>query len=140
MTSSDNTDIKNESFKKEGCPFCSDDIKAGIIAENALMFAIHDSSPVTKHHILIIPKRHCHDYFELTREERCDSHQLAATLKKSLLEKDNSITGFNMGVNCGVASGQTVFHSHIHLIPRRDNDTPNPRGGVRGVIPDKMDY
>ena len=53
---------------------------------------------------------------------------------------DETITGFNVGTNCGESAGQTKFHAHIHLIPRRDGDTPNPRGGVRGVIPDKMDY
>lgn len=90
--------------------------------------------------MLIIPKRHCLEYFEMTRQERCDSHELIEVLQKRILEKDSSVKGFNIGINCGEIAGQTVFHTHIHLIPRRENDTPNPRGGVRGVIPDKMNY
>jgi diadenosine tetraphosphate (Ap4A) HIT family hydrolase len=57
-----------------------------------------------------------------------------------LLWGDPPIDGFNLGVNCGRAAGQTVMHVHIHLVPRRNGDTPDPRGGVRGVIPEKMSY
>ena len=60
--------------------------------------------------------------------------------ENKIQEGDNSITGFNIGMNSGESAGQTIMHSHIHLIPRREGDTPKPRGGVRGVIPDKMDY
>ena len=65
---------------------------------------------------------------------------LILSLKNDILKNDPSVTGFNMGVNSGESAGQTIMHAHIHLIPRRDGDTPNPRGGVRGVIPDKMAY
>ena len=61
-------------------------------------------------------------------------------IPQRITEKDSSVTGFNIGINSGESAGQTIFHCHIHLIPRRNGDTPNPRGGVRGVIPDKMGY
>jgi len=121
------------------CKFCRmQDLT--IIAENKTVYAIKDSSPVTLSHMLIIPKRHCCDYFEMSRKERCHAHELIEKLKDRILRNDSSVRGFNIGVNCGETAGQTVFHAHIHLIPRRHNDIPNPRGGVRGVIPDKMNY
>ena len=121
------------------CLFCKME-GLTVIAENKTVYAIMDSSPVSQNHMLIIPKRHCLDYFEMTRQERCDAHELIETLKDRILENDPAVKGFNIGVNCGETAGQTVFHTHIHLIPRRKNDTPNPRGGVRGVIPYKMNY
>ncbi|MBU8911983.1 MAG: HIT family protein [Desulfobacterales bacterium] len=121
------------------CPFCK--VKNSIvIAENKTVYAIRDSSPVSSDHMLIIPKRHCLDYFEMTRQERRDTHELIEILKDKIIKNDPLVKGFNIGANCGEAAGQTVFHTHIHLIPRREKDTPNPRGGVRGVIPDKMNY
>ena len=76
----------------------------------------------------------------MTEQERQDANNLIEILRKRLTKKDSTINGFNLGMNSGETAGQTIFHSHIHLIPRRTGDTPNPRGGVRGVIPDKMDY
>ena len=76
----------------------------------------------------------------MTAEEQMDVNSLLTILSKKILKRDPSITGFNIGINNGGSSGQTIFHCHIHLIPRRDGDTPEPRGGVRGVIPDKMNY
>lgn len=121
------------------CPFCDRD-SIHIIDRESTVFAIKDSSPVTRHHMLIIPVRHCIDYFELTQEERIDCHILIKRLKERIQRTDPQVTGFNIGTNCGKTAGQTVFHTHIHLIPRRENDTPDPRGGVRGVIPGKMNY
>ena len=76
----------------------------------------------------------------MTERERSDSNALIRQLKNSIKEQDDSVVSFNVGMNCGEEAGQTVMHSHIHLIPRRKGDTPKPRGGVRGVIPNKMDY
>ncbi|SDU19908.1 HIT family protein [Desulfobacula phenolica] len=121
------------------CVFCMTE-QLNILVENKTVFAIRDRSPVSQGHLLVIPKRHCIDYFEMTRQERCDSHKLIEILKEKILKTDTTVNGFNIGVNCGKTAGQTIFHAHIHLIPRRTNDTPNPRGGVRGVIPDKMNY
>ena len=80
------------------------------------------------------------NYFSMTDKEREDATALLKAIKSKLEEGDPTITGFNIGMNSGETAGQTVMHSHIHLIPRRKGDTPNPRGGVRGVIPNKMDY
>ena len=121
------------------CLFCRTE-SLPVIIENKTVFAIRDSSPVSPDHMLILSKRHCLDYFDMTHTERCDAHELIEKLKAMILDHDPSVKGFNIGVNCGETAGQTIFHTHIHLIPRRENDTPNPRGGVRGVIPDKMNY
>lgn len=121
------------------CRFCQ--IKhLPVTLEYNTVFAIRDTSPVSPGHMLIIPRRHCIDYFEMTRQERCDTHETIKILKNEILETDATVTGFNLGINCGESSGQTIFHAHVHLIPRRKNDTPSPRGGVRGVIPSRMSY
>ena len=61
-------------------------------------------------------------------------------LRDRILKADSSVSGFNVGTNAGPSSGQTIFHLHIHLIPRRDGDMAKPRGGVRHVIPEKGAY
>jgi diadenosine tetraphosphate (Ap4A) HIT family hydrolase len=119
------------------CPFCS---PAAIEAQNGSAHAIKDKYPVTPDHMLIIPYRHQPDFFSMTAQERRDAEDLILYLRNSLLEKDSSILGFNIGCNNGEAAGQTIMHMHWHLIPRRTGDTPRPRGGVRGVIPSRMLY
>jgi diadenosine tetraphosphate (Ap4A) HIT family hydrolase len=76
----------------------------------------------------------------MTPEEHRDAEDLLAKLRKQILESDPTVVGFNVGANCGEAAGQTIEHAHIHLIPRRAGDTPVPKGGVRGVIPERMAY
>ncbi|OGP84351.1 MAG: HIT family hydrolase [Deltaproteobacteria bacterium RBG_16_58_17] len=122
------------------CPFCPDKINSKIIEEYGSVFAIGDNYPVTKGHLLILPRRHTPDFFSMTVNEAKDAEHLLRQLRERLLHQDATITGFNIGINCGISAGQTIMHAHIHLIPRRDGDTPKPRGGVRGVIPDKMSY
>ena len=124
--------------RKKDCVFCELE-KGRIISENTLAFAMRDKYPVSKGHTLIIPKRHVSDYFSLFQPEINATNQLIKD-EKIKLQKDKSIEGFNIGVNCGEAAGQTVFHCHIHLIPRRKGDVKNPRGGVRHVISGKGDY
>ena len=119
------------------CPFCND-IK--IVKKYGSVFAVKDNYPVTKGHHLIIPYRHTENYFSMTRTEIEDANKLIVIIKNKLESSDSTITGFNIGMNSGESAGQTVMHSHIHLIPRRNGDTNKPRGGVRGVIPDKMSY
>jgi len=131
---------RNSFLPVEGCPFCYKIIKNKILAEAKSVVAIKDEYPVSDGHLLIIPKTHSETYFELSLEEKKDIDQLLYQLRLDLLKKDPNITGFNIGVNCGESAGQTVFHTHIHLIPRRNGDTENPRGGIRGVIPGKMNY
>ena len=108
--------------------------------ENEYAYAVLDGFPVSEGHTLIIPKRHFLDYFKITEKEYVAVHELIRVRRKQLLENDETIQGFNVGANSGEVAGQTIWHCHIHLIPRRKRDTPNPRGGVRGVIPDKMNY
>jgi diadenosine tetraphosphate (Ap4A) HIT family hydrolase len=90
--------------------------------------------------MLIIPKRHVANYFDLNSPEVYAMHEMLAEMRKTIETKDNSVTGFNIGVNAGKDAGQSIFHVHVHLIPRRKGDVKNPQGGVRGVIPDKQKY
>lgn len=108
--------------------------------ENELAFAIYDGFAVTEGHTLIIPKRHVPDYFDLHNAEHNAIEQLLKQQRELLLANDPTITGWNVGINAGISAGQTVHHVHIHLIPRRDGDMEDPRGGVRGVIPSKQKY
>ena len=123
-----------------GCRFCYRNIAGRVAQEAYHVVAIADAYPVTKGHTLVIPKRHVSEYFDLTDAERRDADNLMRSLLKQMCRKDPTITGYNIGVNCGRSAGQTVFHVHYHLIPRRDGDTETPRGGVRGVIPGKRSY
>lgn len=107
--------------------------------ENDVGFVIYDKYPVNEGHCLIVPKRVYPDYFESTHEEIIGLNDLLFKTRQYLLKKYNP-TGFNVGVNCGRDSGQTVDHLHIHLIPRYKNDMDDPTGGVRGVIPEKQKY
>ena len=111
-----------------------------IIATNDLAYAIRDGFPVSTFHTLIIPKRHVIDYFGLTKEELLASHDLIHQIKKSIIREDPTVVAFNIGINAGEASGQTIFHCHIHLIPRRIGDINDPRGGVRNILPDNSGY
>ena len=80
------------------------------------------------------------DYFDLRMPERNAIEDLLRNRRDALLSKDDSVVGFNVGINVGESAGQTIFHCHIHLIPRRKGDMENPRGGVRHVIPVKGTY
>ncbi|MFZ4462486.1 MAG: HIT domain-containing protein [Bacteroidales bacterium] len=139
----DNTDFRGNADKYHkrqlDCPFC--EVKQDrIIKENNLGYLIFDKFPVTEHHSLIIPKRHYGDYFETTQAELNAISFLLNFGKDYLSGLDGSIRGFNIGINSGAVAGQTVPHCHTHLIPRRDQDVDDPRGGVRHIIPDKGLY
>ena len=121
------------------CLFC-EITDERIIDENEFFYVIYDAYPVTKYHSLIIPKRHVSDYFGLSKLEIKSCNDLMINRKNEIEQSDSSVTGFNIGINNGESAGQTIFHCHIHLIPRRDGDIENPRGGVRGVIPSKQHY
>jgi diadenosine tetraphosphate (Ap4A) HIT family hydrolase len=123
-----------------GCPFCDEKRVAGAIAVRENVFALEDLFPVTKGHLLIIPRRHTPDFFSMTNEEKECAFDLIDDLRLRIQSADSEVGGFNVGMNCGEAAGQTVMHAHIHLIPRRHGDTQDPRGGVRGVIPEKRNY
>jgi len=125
---------------KRDCPFCSASIESKIIERLGSVIAIKDKNPVTEGHILVLPIRHTPDFFSMSPEEKRDAGELMRILRDRIEESDSTVTGFNIGTNCGESAGQSIMHAHIHLIPRRDGDILQPKGGVRGVIPDKMGY
>lgn len=121
------------------CIFCSMH-ETRIIATNKHCYAIRDGFPVTPDHTLIIPKRHVETFFDLTEEEVLACNDILRSERLKILALDKSVGGFNIGMNAGSIAGQTIFHCHIHLIPRRPGDVENPKGGVRHVIPNKGYY
>jgi ATP adenylyltransferase len=139
----DDTDLRKvrESYRhrEKGCLFCEIS-KQRIIYENSLAYAVRDHYPVTPGHALIIPKRHIRQYFDLSRPELNACNELLGEVRSVTENDDPGIKGFNIGVNNGETAGQSIFHCHIHLIPRRPGDVENPRGGIRGVIPGKQKY
>ena len=108
--------------------------------ENQLAYSSIDSYPVSEFHSLIVPKRHVETYFELNNEEIQACNELILKTKEKILKLDPNVKGFNIGTNAGKTAGQSIFHCHIHLIPRRLGDVDNPQGGVRSVIPNKQHY
>jgi diadenosine tetraphosphate (Ap4A) HIT family hydrolase len=120
------------------CAFCTLP-ESRIIDASMLAMVVRDAFPVSPGHTLVIPKRHVGSFFDLTELER---QNLLSLLDKAKLVIDQEFKpdGYNIGINDGPAAGQTVPHLHIHLIPRYNADLPDPRGGVRWVIPTKADY
>ena len=133
---------KQYQHREKNCLFCNiQTIETNrIVEENTLAYAVLDAFAVTEHHSLIIPKRHVKDYFELTQAEINAVNQLIQSQKLKIDKKDKSVSGYNIGINCGEVAGQTIFHCHIHLIPRRKGDVKESRGGVRNIIPGKGNY
>ena len=125
--------------RQAGCVFCALQ-EDRIVASNVLTNAIRDNYPVTELHTLVIPKRHAATFFDLFEPERRAVNQLLVSLRNEIIVKDASVIGFNIGMNNGSTAGQTIGHAHVHLIPRRQGDVQDPRGGVRGVIPGKAIY
>ena len=122
------------------CLFCRWIEEEEFVEAHRTVAAFHDGYPVTAGHLLVVPKRHVRDFFGMSKEERADADWLIEILRDRTLIDDPSVTGFNIGANIGESAGQTVFHAHIHLIPRRDGDCADPKGGVRGVIDGKRRY
>lgn len=118
------------------CVFC--EIR-NIVLENDFAMAFFDKYPVNQGHLLIIPKRHVIQFFDLLEQERKAIDELLFKSKK-LLDEQYQPDGYNIGINSGEAAGQTIFHAHVHLIPRYAGDIDDPRGGVRGAIPKKRGY
>ena len=139
----DDTDFRNQgdvfNYRKSDCVFCNLP-QSRILDEDEFMMVVKDKYPVTKGHLLFIPKRHVEDYFGLYQPELNSFNKLLVKHKELLMSRDKNVTGFNVGMNNGEDAGQTIYHCHIHLIPRRKGDIENPRGGIRGVIPEKKEY
>lgn len=124
-----------------GCLLCElPGDKFTVLDENDLCLVLEDSYPVSEGHCLIIPRRHAPTFFEMNARELVAVQELLHRSKARLQEVDNTITGFNIGMNCGKSAGQSVFHAHVHFIPRRDGDQENPQGGVRKIFPEKAHY
>ncbi len=121
------------------CPFCSGAVQANAVASLGTVLAVEDVAPVAPGHLLVIPRRHTPDFFTMTEEEKRHASELLTILRDRAVEADPTVTGFNVGINCGESAGQQIPHAHIHFIPRRDDD-PNHPNGVKGVIRNKMTY
>lgn len=122
------------------CVFCQNFMpNKKPLLQNKLAIAYFDEFPVSKGHILIISKRHTSTFFDLTKEEQISLITLLNECKEYIDKKYNP-DGYNVGLNCGEFAGQSVMHVHMHLIPRYKGDVSNPRGGVRGIIPNKKNY
>ncbi|MGI6606693.1 MAG: HIT family protein [Peptococcia bacterium] len=121
------------------CIFCDYLKNQKIIMENELAFAIYDTFPVNKGHVLVMPKRHFANFFDATTEEVSAFNDLLQKVK-GLLDGELKPDGYNIGINIGEAAGQTIFHLHIHLIPRYNGDVENPRGGVRKIKKPLVEY
>ncbi len=138
----DDTDFRNRvqlfGNRDEHCVFCI--VTEDVVFEHPLAYVIKDKFEVTPGHHLLVPKRHFDNYFELKSAELLAFNELLLKTKDKLRNEDPSIAGFNIGINQGAVAGQTIFHTHMHLIPRRKGDVENPTGGVRNVFPGKGEY
>ena len=114
------------------CVFCNL-AKEEILFENDIAVAFFDSHPVCQGHSLVIPKRHCATYFDLTKEEIASIYELSQKVKKYLDNKYHP-DGYNIGFNVNEAGGQSVMHAHMHIIPRYKGDVERPRGGIRKIL------
>ena len=125
-------------MKSPTCPFCSLP-KERILVETDIALAFFDGYPISEGHTLVIPKRHAAKLFDLPDEELRAIWSLVTKMRGTLKERFHP-DGFNVGVNEGEAAGQTISHAHVHIIPRRMGDVPDPKGGIRWVNPAKAKY
>lgn len=115
----------------EVCPFCT--IERALLIDTPLVIAFFDAYPASPGHALVVPRRHIADYFDCTDEEKA-ALWAAVDRVREMLAVSHRPDGFNIGINVGAAAGQTVFHCHVHVIPRHHGDVPDPRGGVRHAV------
>lgn len=121
------------------CVFCSERARAEALAANELAVAFSAGFPVSPGHALIVPRRHEPDFFSLSAEEQAAVIALVNPVR-TVLDREFRPDGYNLGVNAGRAAGQTIMHTHLHVIPRYSGDVPEPRGGVRWVLPETARY
>ena len=122
----------------DNCPFCNPDLDR-VWFENEIGTVLWDAFPVSSGHSLVVPKRHFASIYELPQEDQAALWKLVAEARQQLQDELHP-DGFNIGLNDGRAAGQTILHAHIHIIPRYEGDSADPRGGVRWVFPDKARY
>jgi ATP adenylyltransferase len=139
----DSTDFRkvreSYSIRETNCLFCEIPSQR-VVSSNELAYTVEDAYAVTPMHALVIPKRHVATYFDLGRPEINACNLLLEEIRTRVTKSDPAVAGFNIGMNCGEVAGQSIFHCHIHVIPRRHGDVDNPRGGVRHLIPGKGNY
>jgi len=121
------------------CGFCLPELHARAVAAYGTVLAVEDTDPVADGHLLVITRRHVSDFFDMTQQEQRDAMTLLTLLRGRALSADSTITGFNVGANCGASAGQRIFHAHLHFITRRDTDR-TPTRPIKGVIRNKMSY
>jgi diadenosine tetraphosphate (Ap4A) HIT family hydrolase len=124
--------------ENKNCPFCHPQ-QSRVFLSDDLIIGLWDGYPVSEGHALLVPKRHIATWFDATQEEQ-QALTTAIEIAKTKIERQHAPDGYNVGFNAGEAAGQTVFHLHVHVIPRYRGDVSDPRGGVRGVIPAKAAY
>jgi len=120
------------------CPFCSLEAERVWLSSFSALAAF-DGFPVTSGHTLVIPKQHLTSVFDLSPYEQQEIWSFVSQVRSELKNRFG-VAAFNIGINDGNLAGQTVLHAHIHVIPRRDGDVDDPRGGIRWVIPSKAKY
>lgn len=120
------------------CLFC-DPPPESILKRFQHCFALQDAYPISPGHLLIIPYEHVETWFHAPEWVQKDMYQALEVMKKTL-DHEREPDGFNIGMNCHEAAGQSVMHLHMHLIPRYQGDVKDPKGGIRGVIPGKQKY
>jgi len=115
----------------EKCELCA---MESVLSENGLAYVRGDNYPLSPGHVIVVPKRHVADFFEMSREEQVAVIDLLREAR-TLIHAKHSPDGYNIGANIGQAAGQSRMHVHVHLIPRYLGDVPNPKGGIRCVLP-----
>lgn len=126
-------------METDRCPFCERIARGELTAGSDLAVAFPDAYPLSPGHTLEVPRRHEPDFFALSTDELKELMAVVVDLQRRLSE-ELGIDGMNIGVNAGIAAGQTIAHAHLHLIPRYEGDVPDPAGGIRWLFPERARY
>jgi diadenosine tetraphosphate (Ap4A) HIT family hydrolase len=113
-----------------GCELCRPDM---VVFEDELAYVRYDNNSLSKGHMLVVPRRHVADFFDMSAAEKSAILSLLDRAKAQVA-REFAPDGYNIGVNIGRAAGQTRMHVHVHLIPRYTDDVADPRGGIRCVL------
>jgi len=113
-----------------GCELCTPDM---VLIEDELAYVRYDNNSLSKGHVLVVPRRHVADFFDMSAAEKSAILSLLDRARTHIA-REHAPEGYNIGVNIGRAGGQTRMHVHVHLIPRYTGDVADPRGGIRCVL------